>query len=71
MFFSQYFIQNHSVVSPPPPPPPLAAANPLANHEVQAGLQSPVLCRGGGSGQRQHGGHRPQTVFCPVRQERE
>lgn len=68
MFFSQYFIQNHSVVSPP-----LAAADPLANHEVQAGLQSSVLRRGGGSwsGQRQHGGHRPQTVFCPVRQERE
>ena len=50
-----------------------AAADPLANHEVQAGLQSPFLCWGGGSwsGQRQHGGHRPQTVFCHVRQKRE
>lgn len=48
---------------------PLAAANPLADHDVQAGLRSAVLRRGGGCrpGQGQHAGHRPQTVLRPVR----
>lgn len=53
--------------------PPSAATDPVANHEVQTGLRAPFLRRGGGSwsGQRRHGGHRPQTVFCHVRQKRE
>lgn len=48
---------------------PLAAADPLADHDVQAGLRSAVLRRGGGCrpGQGQHAGHRPQTVLRPVR----
>lgn len=52
---------------------PSAAADPLASHEVQARLRSPLLRRGGSSrsGQRHRGGDRPQTVFCLVRQERE
>lgn len=48
---------------------PVAAANPLADHDVQAGLRSAVLRRGGGCrpGQGRHAGHRPQTVLRPVR----
>lgn len=53
--------------------PPTATPDPLANHEVPTGFWSALLCRGGStrSGQRWHGGHRPQTGLCHVSQKRE
>lgn len=52
---------------------PSAAAEPLARPEVQTPRRVLALYWRGvsRSGQRHHGGHRPQTVFCPVRPQRE
>lgn len=46
----------------------VAAADPLADHDVQAGLQSTIVRWSGGSqpGQRLHTDHRPQAGLRPV-----
>lgn len=68
VYFCFLFLQSFMVNSVCNNFLPAAAADPLAHHDLQTGLQSTILRWSGGTqpGQRLLSDHRPQAVFRPV-----